>query len=123
MVLQILEESEGLLDAKTIHIRGRAHDLNLSLATVYRALGTLKEKGLVELSCLARGDRQKYYQIAGRTAQHHFTCLGCGRIIEVRAPHVEQACREAAKELGLTLTRANVCLEGYCPACAARRDD
>lgn len=122
LVLQILEESRGHLDARTIHTRGRAHDPNLSLATVYRTLGTLKEMGLVESCCLARDHRQKYYEVTGKEEHYHFTCLGCGRIIEVHAPRVEQACREMAEELGLVLTRANVCFEGYCPACAIRQE-
>jgi len=122
LVLQILKESGGHLDARTIHARGQARDPNLSLATVYRTLSTLKEMGLVELCCLARDHRQKYYEVTGKEEHYHFTCLGCGRIIEVCAPRVEQACREVAEELGLVLTRANVCFEGYCPACAARHD-
>jgi Fur family ferric uptake transcriptional regulator len=122
LVLRILGECAGPLDAKTIHARGRAHDTRLSLSTVYRTLGTLKEKGLVESCCLTRGNRRRHYQIAGKKAQYHFACLACGRIIELGIPHVAQACREAAKELGLTLTRANVCLEGYCPACTASRN-
>jgi Fe2+ or Zn2+ uptake regulation protein len=119
LVLQILEESGEYLDAKTIHSRGRARNLHLSLATVYRTLGTLREMGLVELSCLTRGDRQKYYRTAGNEEHYHFACLGCGRIVKVRLPRVEHVCREVARELGLTLTRVNVCLEGYCPDCAA----
>jgi Fe2+ or Zn2+ uptake regulation protein len=123
LVLQILEESGGHLDAKTIHARGQARDPNLGLATVYRTLGTLKEMGLVESCCLARDHRQNYYEVTGKEKHYRFACLGCGRIIEVHAPRVEHACREAAEKLGLTLIRANVCFEGYCPACTARRDD
>jgi Fe2+ or Zn2+ uptake regulation protein len=123
LVLQILEESRGALDARTIHARGQTRDSNLSLATVYRTLSTLREMGLVESCCLARDHRQNYYEVTGKEEHYHFTCLGCGRIIEVRTPRVEHACREVAEELGLILTRANVGFEGYCPACAARRDN
>jgi Fe2+ or Zn2+ uptake regulation protein len=118
LVFQILEESRGHLDAKTIHARGQARDPTLSLATVYRTLGTLKEMGMVKLCYLPLDHRQKYYQVAGNEEHYHFACLGCGRIVEVRAPCVEQACCKAAEELGLILTRANVCFEGYCPACS-----
>ncbi|MEA3341088.1 MAG: Fur family transcriptional regulator [Chloroflexota bacterium] len=123
LVLQILEESREHLDVKTIYGRARARDPNLSLATVYRTLGRLREMGLVELCYLARDRRRAYYEAKDKGEHYHFTCLGCGRIIEVHAPCVEQACREVAEKLGLELTRANVCLEGYCPACAAKGDD
>lgn len=123
LVLQILEESREHLDARTIHVRGREHDPDLSLATVYRALGKFKEIGLVESCCLARGHRRKCYKVAGKEGHYHFTCLGCDRIIEIRAPCVAQVCREVAEKLGLVLTRANVCLEGYCPACATKVED
>lgn len=121
LVLQILEESKKHLDAMTVHARARERDPDLSLATVYRALGTLKGIGLVESCCLARDRRRKCYKVAGKEEHYHFTCLGCDRIIEVRAPRVEQACREVAEKLGLVLTRANVCFEGYCPDCAAKQ--
>ena len=123
LVLQILEESREHLDARTIYMRGREHDPNLSLATVYRTLGKLKEMGLVEPCYLARDRRRAYYEATDKGEHYHFTCLGCGRIIEVRAPRIKQACREMAEKLGLVFTRANVCLEGYCPDCAARGED
>ena len=123
LVLQILEEARGHLDAKSIYARGRARDPNLSLATVYRALGKLKEIGLVEPCYLARDRRRAYYEATDKGEHYHFTCLGCGRIIEVRTSCIEQACREMAEKLGLVFTRANVCLKGYCPACAARGED
>lgn len=123
LVLQILEESREHLDAKTIYVRGREHDPNLSLATVYRALARLKEMGLVEPCYLARNRRREYYEATDKGEHYHFTCLSCGRIIEVRAPCIKQACREMAEKLGLVFTRANVCLKGYCPTCAARGED
>jgi Fe2+ or Zn2+ uptake regulation protein len=121
LVLQILEESKEHLDAKTIHVRAREHDPDLSLATVYRTLGKLREMGLVEMCYLARDRRRAYYEATDKGEHYHFTCLGCGRIIEVHAPCVEQACREVAEKLGLVLTRANVCFEGYCPTCATKQ--
>ena len=123
LVLQILEESREHLDAKTIYVRGREHDPDLSLATVYRALARLKEMGLVELCYLARDRRRAYYEATDKGEHYHFTCLGCGRIIEVRTSCIEQACREMAEKLGLVFTRANVCLKGYCPACATQVED
>lgn len=123
MVLEILKESEGYLDAKTIHARGRAREPNLSLATVYRTLDTLKEISLVESCCQALDHRQKHYQVAGDEEHYHFACLGCGRVIGMRSPRIEHACREVAEDLGLTLARVNACFEGYCPDCAAKREN
>lgn len=120
-VLQILDEAKEHLDAEAIYLRARERDPNLSLATVYRTLSKLKEMGLVEQRYFAREHRREYYEATGREEHYHFTCLGCGQVIEVCTPRIAQARHELTEQLGLVFAHACVCFEGYCAACAASR--
>ena len=120
-VLKILEGTRRHLDAETIYALAREQGLKLSLATVYRTLSALKAMGLVEQRYLARDHKREYYESTDKPEHYHFTCLGCGRTVEVRTPRIRQAKEELSRELGLVFTHACVCLEGYCVSCAAER--
>ncbi len=123
LVLQVLEESDEHLDAEAIYARAQQRDPNVSLATVYRTLNKLKELGLVEQRYFARDHKREYYEVAGRREHYHFTCLGCGRVIEVHTARIQQAKAEISRELGLVFTHACICFEGYCAECAAKRNN
>ncbi len=121
LILTILENAQEHLDAEAIYERARAWDAKISLATVYRALARLKEAGLVEQRYFARDHRREYYEAVSKGEHYHFTCLGCGKVIEVTTPRIAQARKELSEALGLEFTHACICFEGYCPDCAAKR--
>jgi Fur family ferric uptake transcriptional regulator len=118
LVFRILQESGEHLDAEAVHARGRKHDSDLSLATVYRTLNKLEEVGLVEQCHLARNHRRAYYAATGKEAHDHFVCLGCGRVIELHTSCLDQAARELSEHWSAVVTFARVYLEGYCAECA-----
>ncbi len=121
LVMEILEESDDHLDAEAIYERARDRDPKVSLATVYRTLAKLKEVGLVEQRYFARDHKREYYEASHKEEHYHFTCLGCGKVIEVHTPRIAQAQEELSAALGLVFTHACICFEGFCPECAARR--
>lgn len=121
IVLEILREADEHLDAEAIYARARERDPHISLATVYRTLARLKEVGLVEQRYFARDHKREYYEATGKKEHYHFTCLGCGKVIEVETPRIAQARAELSEALGLEFTHACICFEGYCPECAAKR--
>jgi len=122
LVMEILEETDDHLDADAILKRARQKDPGVSLATVYRTLGKLKKAGLVDQRYLARDHRRGYYEPTSKEEHYHFTCLGCGKIIEVHTSRIAQAREELSRELGLEFARACTCFEGYCPECVAQRN-
>lgn len=121
LVLQILEEADQHLDAEAIWERARSFDPNLSLATTYRTLHTLKEMNLVAQRYFSRDHKREYYESTAKSEHYHFTCIGCGKIIELSTPRITQARRELSQELGLIFAHACICFEGYCPECAAQQ--
>lgn len=115
LVLDILAAADGHLDANDIYERGRRQDQNLSLSTVYRTLGVLKEIGLVRelhLDC-----EQHHYELNGKDEHSHLVCQGCGRVIEVDSSAFVQAARTVGERYGFEVTDAQVELTGLCHQC------
>ena len=121
LILQILQEANGHLDAESIFHRAQAYRPRVGLSTVYRTLQLLTDMGLAEQRFISRDHTRKVYEPAGSGEHYHFTCLTCGRIIEFRSPLVDRARREVAVELGVKVLRACACFEGYCPMCARKQ--
>ncbi len=115
LVLKVLEESQEHLDAEGLHDRAKALDPNISLATVYRTLVVLKEMGLVEEHRLGEG--HAHFETTQKTPHYHFTCSGCGRVIEFDAPQVVEVLRRLSKQQGLQVTGAHLLVTGRCARC------
>src|SRR3970040_179394 len=121
IVLEVVETSAEHLDAEAIYQRAREKDPNISLATVYRTLTVLKDRGLIEQRYLARNHAREHYEPVGAPEHYHFTCLGCRKVIEFQSPRVPQMTTELHRDLGVEVAHACICLEGYCQTCAAKR--
>lgn len=118
LILSIIEGTSEHLDAAQILELAQRANPNLNLATVYRTLTVLKEMGLVQQRYFARDHKREYYEASTKREHYHFTCLECGRIVEVQTPRLMQARQELAQQLGLVFTHTCVCFEGYCAECA-----
>jgi Fur family ferric uptake transcriptional regulator len=115
LVLGILIQAGGHLDANDIFERGRRKDRDLSLSTVYRTLTILKETGIVRE--LHLDDEHHHYEWAGEDEHSHLVCLACGRVIEVDSAAFAQAAATAGAVHGFEIASAQVELTGYCADC------
>ncbi len=119
LVLEILEFGGGHLDAEEIYRRAKERDPRVSLSTVYRTLNVLKKMGLVESRYFARSHQREIFETAAAPEHYHFTCIGCGKIIEFETPYVERLRLQLKSELGVEFSHSCLCFEGYCPDCVA----
>jgi len=115
LLLDILREAKGHLDAKQLFQEAVKRDQRISLATVYRTLRLFKELGLVDEMRLDKA--RCSYEIRKSKEHHHVICTGCGRITEFKSPIVNQLVEEVQRRSGMTVTRAVLNLEGYCTKC------
>jgi Fur family ferric uptake transcriptional regulator len=118
LVLRILAEAKGHLDASEIYERGRRRDTHLSLSTVYRALSVLKETGVVRE--LRLDGKHHHYELDGKDEHSHLVCLTCGRVLEVDSTAFARAAMAAAEVHGFEIASAQVELAGYCADCGAQ---
>ena len=100
--------------AMEVFLRARPEMESLSLATVYNVLETLAERGLVRKVHLDSGSTR----YCANNAKHgHFTCTGCGAVMDV--PLLPGAELEKLHHLprGYTVTQQEVSLHGLCATC------
>jgi len=115
LILQVLEESDGHLDADALYDRVKARDPDVSLATVYRTLAVLREIGLVEEHRL--GEDHGHYEAVREEPHYHFTCLRCGKVIEFDTPLMAQVEQGLCEQEGVRVTSTHLHVSGYCVQC------
>lgn len=115
LVLSVLAETDGHLDAHDIYERGRSQDARLSLSTVYRTLGILKETGVIRE--LHLDQEHHLYELDGKDEHSHLVCLSCGRVIEVDSVPFAEAATAVGETHGFEIASAQVELAGYCARC------
>jgi Fur family ferric uptake transcriptional regulator len=115
LLLRILAEAGGHLDAREVYERARQHDIRLSLATVYRTLNSLREAGVVRE--LHLDEEHHHYELDGQDGHSHLVCLGCGRVTEVDSRAFVEAAQAIGRTSGFAIASAQVELDGYCAEC------
>jgi len=119
--LLVAGRQEGIhLDAEGLYAQAQEAGLDISLATVYRALAVFQELGLVSRHHFAHDGEREYYEASTNPSHHHFTCLGCGQVIEFQVPGVQSLVQDVATQLGVTLRQSSLYLVGYCSDCQDR---
>jgi Fur family ferric uptake transcriptional regulator len=119
LLLELLRDAEGHIDAKELYRRASARDESISPATVYRSLNLFKELGLVDQMRL--GQVRCYYEIKQSPEHQHLVCQGCGKVIEFQNPHFNKLIKAVRNEHGFNVTKAELYLEGYCPECDEKK--
>ncbi len=115
LLLELIRDAEGHLDAKELYRRASARDESISPATVYRSLNLFKGLGLVDEMRL--GKVRCYYEVKQSPGHQHLVCQGCGKVIEFQNPYFQKLIKAIQRERGFKITRAELYLEGYCPEC------
>jgi Fur family ferric uptake transcriptional regulator len=115
LLLELLHEAGGHIDAKELYRRASARDDSIGPATVYRSLNLFKQLGLVDERRL--GKVRCCYEIKQSSEHQHLVCQGCGRVIEFQSLHFQRLIEAIEREHGFNVTKAEFYLEGYCPEC------
>jgi Fe2+ or Zn2+ uptake regulation protein len=115
MLLQLLRDAEGHLDAKELFLRASAKDKSISTATVYRSLNLFRELGLVEEMRL--GKIRCYYEIKQSPEHQHLVCRGCGKVMDFQSPYFTKLIESVRREQKFKVIKAELYLEGYCSQC------
>jgi len=118
LILEIIQQAKGHLDADDIYQQARQKRPNISLSTVYRNLQLFKDLGLVEEHQF--DGTHRYYEVTPQSKHYHLVCLGCGRIFEFKCPSAGRLKSRISREDGFKVTDAEVRLVGYCPECQQR---
>ncbi|MFK8185690.1 MAG: Fur family transcriptional regulator [Phormidesmis sp.] len=74
-VLELLKQLPEAISAQDLYVQLRQNQISMGLATVYRALDSLKLEGMVQMRTLPSGE--SLYSLAKQDT-HHLTCIRCG---------------------------------------------
>lgn len=126
-VLEVLEAApEEHLNADDIATRAAASAPGLHRATVYRALSTLGELGIVAHTHV--GGSATVYHLAGadehapQASEHaHLQCTSCGVVLDVRSELLNQLAQQVQGSLGFELAPEHAALLGTCASCVDDR--
>ena len=100
------------LTADEVHDRARAALPEVSLATVYNTLKELVSIG--ELLEVPHADGRRRYDPNVAQPHHHLVCVGCGRMLDVRA---QEPRLPPEQQHGFEVLAAEVTFRGRCPTC------
>ena len=116
--LEVLEELARERDdvtAQQLWGRLRERDSATGLATVYRTLALLSEKGVVDV--LSHHGGEQCYRLCGDQHHHHLLCERCHRVVEVQECGLDEWVAAAAKRHDFVATDHRVEIVGLCADC------
>jgi Fe2+ or Zn2+ uptake regulation protein/Fe2+ transport system protein FeoA len=117
LLLQLLQEHGGHLDAHELYRLAHERDPQLNLSTVYRTLSLLRDLGLVNE--LHLGEEHHHYELRTPATHYHLICSACGAVVEFASPLIEQLKADVGRKNDYEIFDASVDLIGVCAACRA----
>lgn len=120
-VLDCLRSTTSHPTAEWIYNRLRPDYPDLSLATVYRNLGQMKDAGLI----LSVGTVQGQERFDGNTTPHtHAVCTCCGLVTDIMdIPVPTELVSRVERSLDFSVTGMSLLFSGECRECQNRKND
>lgn len=116
-VYRCVLEDDSHPDAERVFDRVRRRVPTISLGTVYKALDTLEELGVVAQVDASRS-ATRYEAVID--PHHHLVCESCGRILDLHAPEYS-VLRPASPVEGFEVLSCSVQFRGVCRVCSGHR--
>ena len=115
MLLGLIHQSNGHLDAYDLYHQAREKQARLSLSTVYRNLQLFKKLGLIDEHHFA--EEHHHYEAKPYTEHQHLICLNCGKVVEFSYPLSTKLKREIGKQCDCDISAVEVNVSGLCSEC------
>jgi Fur family transcriptional regulator, ferric uptake regulator len=118
LLVGIIQDSPRHLDAATLLEIARKQDPDIDRATVYRTLGLLKTRGLIDELDLMHIQGEKHYYEAKTNRDHcHMACFRCGAIMEYTSASFEKLKEEMVRQSGFQIRVVRLEVGGVCKRC------
>jgi len=101
IILKVLADSADHPDAIELHRRVTEIEPGISLATVYRTLRLLEERGILERHSF--GDGPARFERADQEHHDHLINVETGDVIEFRSDEIEHLQEEIARRYGFAI--------------------
>lgn len=107
---RVLTEATDHPDVEELYRRASALDARISIATVYRTVRLLEEKGILERRDFGGGRAR--YEASAQGHHYHLIDAESGRVIEFADPALERQLHQLAARLGFDLVSMRLELFG-----------
>ncbi len=102
LIARVLSEAEDHPDVEELYRRAVVRDARISIATVYRTVRLLEEKGILERHAFG-GGRARYEPSENGSHHDHLIDVDSGQVMEFADPRHEALAKEIAAQLGFEL--------------------
>jgi Fur family ferric uptake transcriptional regulator len=116
-VVELLGRQDCCLTAQEIFDRLRGEGRSVGIASVYRVLDLLGEKGLVQRIDVGAGTARYEPVLASGEHHHHLVCDDCGKVEAFADPELERAIHRVEGRTGYSVAAHDVVLRGACGDC------
>jgi Fur family transcriptional regulator, ferric uptake regulator len=116
-VVELLGRQECCLTAQEIFDALRDEGRQVGIASVYRVLDLLGERGLVQRIDFGAGTARYEPALPGGEHHHHLVCEGCGKVEAFADEGLERALHQVEGRTGYTVAGHDVVLRGACRDC------
>jgi Fur family transcriptional regulator, ferric uptake regulator len=110
VIARVLSEADDHPDVEELYRRATALDAHISIATVYRTVRLLEEKGILERRDFGGGRAR--YEPTEHGRHYHLIDVDTGKVIEFADPEHERMMQQIAARHGFSLV--SVKLELFC---------
>lgn len=100
-ILEVLLAANDHPNVEELYRRVAAIDPGIAIATVYRTVGLLAEKGILERHVFADGTAR--YEPSGAPHHDHFINVDSGEVVEFRSEDIERLQQEIARQHGFEI--------------------
>lgn len=100
-IARVLSEAEDHPDVEELYRRASLLDERISIATVYRTVRLLEEKGILHRRDFGNGRAR--YEPAEHGPHHHLIDVETGKVVEFRNSEHERLVRALAEQLGFSV--------------------
>ncbi len=110
VIARVLSEAEDHPDVEELYRRATAMDARISIATVYRTVRLLEEKGILERRDFGGGRAR--YEPTEHGRHYHLIDVDSGRVIEFEDTEHEALMEQIAARLGFELVTTRLEIYG-----------
>ncbi len=116
-VVELLGRQDCCLTAQDIFDRLRAEGRQVGIASIYRVLDLLTDKGLLQRIDVGAGTARFEPMLASGEHHHHLVCEDCGTVEAFADDELERALHRVEGRTGYSIVGHDVVLRGACKNC------
>ena len=110
VIARVLSDASDHPDVEELYRRASALDAQISIATVYRTVRLLEEKGILERRDFGGGRAR--YEPTAHGHHYHLIDIDTGKVIEFQDPQYQRLMQSIAERLGFDLVSLRLELFG-----------